>query len=70
MGSQRIGHDEVNFTFFHFQISSQGPQVLAYPAKLAGAFREVAVKGAPGEGLETSGFAGPPCAQLGARFVR
>ena len=23
-----------------------------------------------GEGLETSGFAGSPCAQLGARFVR
>lgn len=29
------------------------------------------MKGAPGgEGLETSGSAGPPYAQLGARFVR
>lgn len=41
------------------------------PGRLAGAFREVAVKGAHGgEGLETSGSAGPPYAQLGACFVR
>ncbi|CAI9165699.1 unnamed protein product [Rangifer tarandus platyrhynchus] len=52
-------------------ISTCRPDPGALGEHLRGAFREAPVKGASGgEGLETSGFAGSPCAQLGARFVR